>query len=63
MQSDYKLVGLSDVRLTRIQGYYLNELRDLLVKCEREGLSLDVTFTPKNPTLSRKLKVKVTPND
>lgn len=63
MQSDYKVIVGVRANLNTPQGLCLYELRDLLIKLEQEGLAVDVRFTPRNSTLSRKLKVKVIPND
>ena len=63
MQSDYKVIVGVRANLNTSQGLCLYELRDLLIKLEQEGLAVDVRFIPRNPDLSRKLKVKVIPND
>ena len=63
MQSDYKVTGLGDARLTKRQLYYLSELRDLLIACESEGIAVTASFVPKNPTLSIPIELEIVPND
>lgn len=63
MQSDYKITGLGDLHLTKIQAHYLEEMRDLFVKMHNEGIAVTASFVPKNPSLSTPLELEIVHND
>ena len=63
MRSDYKITGLGDYYPTKIQAYYLGEMRDLFVKMHNEGIAVTASFVPKNPNLSTPLELEIVHNE